>query len=184
MVMIVWNAVDRSDEILFQSDTRQFGRGPMHLSAILQEGDIVAYQTGMWLVDHVLVSSSRQDTSPQIEFCCIDTMQVVWTHNCEHGVLRGEEMIPVENTDHLVNIIHESDAAATTSAGSGLLPILQSTGRMVEFGPEQLTARIPVEWIRRIDPDMDTMNHTQTTYCRPFLASSLLFNDTDQWIVL
>ena len=93
-------------QVKFQSDASQFGRGAMHLSALLEEGDVVAYQMGQWLVDQVLVG----DDQAVIQFCCMDTIQVVWTHNCEHGVLRGEEMIYVDD-------------------------VLQATGRMVEFGP-------------------------------------------------
>ena len=105
-------------KIDFQSDDALFGRGQMHLSADLEEGNVVAYQTGTWLVDGVTVG----DVTPAaISFCCIDTIQVVWTHNCEHGVLRGLELV-VDDARMLV-----------------------ATGQVVEFGPEQLVARIPVE---------------------------------------
>jgi hypothetical protein len=130
----------------FQSDTSQFGRGVMHLSALLDEGDVVAYQTGRWLVNQVAVG----DGTAEIQFCRIDTIQVVWTHNCEHGVLRGEEMI------------------YNTSDGVWLL---RSTGRMVEFGPEQVTARIPVI-------DWSTMDGQSS--CVPFI----LLNETNPWLVL
>jgi hypothetical protein len=110
-----------------QSDTSQSGRGGMHLSAVLNEGDVVAYQTGTWLVDCVEVGSGN---SPSVAYCSIETIQVVWTHNCEHGVLRGMELVRVNNNDNYSNV-------------------LKATGKMIEFGPEQLLARIPVEWIEK-----------------------------------
>ena len=105
-----------------QSDSK-YGRGEFHLSADLNEGDVVAYQSGSWLVDGVLVGEGK---APKIEYCQIETIQVVWTHNCEHGVLRGMEL---------------------RKSGDGKSPLtLEVTGEAVEFGPEQLLARIPVEW--------------------------------------
>lgn len=111
-----------SSTIDFQSDTSQFGRGERHLSAMVNEGDVVVYQTGSWMVDGVVVGDSIE---PSFEYCQVETIQVVWTHNCEHGVLRGIALellqdqcfVPVE-------------------------PL-----QPVEFGPEQLVARIPVQWM-------------------------------------
>jgi hypothetical protein len=112
----------------FQSDTGQYGRGERHLSAALVEGDVVAYQTGTWLVDGVPVG----DGSPApIQYCCIETMQVVWTHNCEHGVLRGQELVGV--------VVAENTTKNPV--------VLRSMGEMIEFGPEQLLACIPVDWM-------------------------------------
>lgn len=113
----------------FQSDSSQYGRGERHLSADVSEGDVVAYQTGTWFVDSVPVG----DGSPaELKFCNIETIQVVWTHNCEHGVLRGQELVIIVD-----------DLLSSTAP-----PVaLRSTGEMVEFGPEQLVARIPVEWV-------------------------------------
>jgi hypothetical protein len=42
-------------KVEFQSDESLFGRGENHLSALLQEGDLVLYQTGSWQVDGVTV---------------------------------------------------------------------------------------------------------------------------------
>jgi hypothetical protein len=110
-----------SSSIDFQSDDTQFGRGDYHLSASLQEGDIVVYQTGTWLVDWVEVGDG---TPPTIRYAKIETIQLVWTHNCEHGVLRGIE----------VDIVDPLRIVPT-------MPLVE-----VEFGPEQLLARIPVTW--------------------------------------
>jgi len=104
-----------------QSDTSQFGRGDQHLSAVLEEGDVVVYQTGSWTVDGVVVG----DADPSWEYCQMETIQVVWTHNCEHGVLRGAAL------DFQPDIQEFQE---------------QEPFEQVEFGPEQLVARIPVDW--------------------------------------
>ena len=111
-----------SSVIDFQDDSNQFGRGEMHLSAILEEGDVVVYQTGSWFVDGVAVG---EDVPPSFEYCSIETIQVVWTHNCEHGVLRGTKVELKEDGTLRVDPSYEQ----------------------VEFGPEQLLARVPVESI-------------------------------------
>ena len=107
----------------FQSDSTQYGRGDRHLSAVLQEGDVVAYQTGSWYTSMASWWSHS----------LVETLQVVWTHNCEHGVIRGWKLEP-EN---------------------GILQ-QQQQADLIEFGPEQLIARIPVEW-------------TQDCCCRPLV---------------
>lgn len=99
---------------------RDNGRGEMHLSAILEEGDIVVYQRGMWFVDGVEVGDG---STPSLGYCKIETIQLVWTHNSEHGVLRG------------FALEHESNESS----------LLHLTDEVIEFGPEQLLARIPVE---------------------------------------
>ena len=93
-----------------------FGRGEDHLSAFVEEGDVVVYQTGSWTVDGVPVGNG---SAASFEFALVDTLQVVWTHNCEHGVLRGIRMELVEPT--VLRLIADD---------------------YVEWGPEQLRARI------------------------------------------
>lgn len=107
-------------KIDFQSDTTQFGRGEMHLSAMVNEGDVVVYQKGSWMVDGVVVGDG---TTPTFEYCQVETIQLVWTHNCEHGVIRG---ITMKLEDQIFLPMEPLEA--------------------VEFGPEQLLARIPVQW--------------------------------------
>lgn len=113
-----------SSYVDFQKD---YGRGQNHLSAFLEEGDVVVYQTGTWWVDGVQVGDG--DVS-SFEWAKIDTLQVVWSHNCEHGVLRG--------------------IALKTKQDFGLQrQLLVSEAEpmdIVEFGPEQLVARVPVKW--------------------------------------
>jgi hypothetical protein len=116
-----------------QSDEDSFGRGEMHLSAALEEGDVVVYQTGSWYVDGVLVGD---DVPPSFDYCCVDTLQIVWTHNCEHGVIRGLKL-------HL--------STGEESSPNRLLLSMDPSYEHVEFGPEQLLARIPVEWVNEKD---------------------------------
>ena len=105
-----------------QSDTSLYGRGEMHLSAVLNEGDIVIYQTGCWEVDSVRVGDGEETV---YEYGIVDTIQIVWTHNCEHGFIRGMK----------VDIDHES----------GKLSIVEPFV-FIDFGPEQLVARVSVDW--------------------------------------
>ena len=112
----------RLHRIDFQNSA-EFARGEQHLSAVLEEGNVVVYQTGSWFVDGVPVGNE----SPSWEWCQVDTVQVVWTHNCEHGVIRG---IRLQTTKTKKDII--------------IRPVEPLD--FVEFGPEQLVARVPVEW--------------------------------------
>lgn len=73
------------------------------------------------MVDSVEVGDG---SDPFFGYAVIDTIQVVWTHNCEHGVLRG------------VQIELDGDRHAKL-----VEPFVE-----VQFGPEQLIAQIPVEW--------------------------------------
>ncbi len=106
--------------IIDYQGSEEFGRGESHLSADLYENDLVVFQSGTWLVDGVEVGDG---SPPLFNYAQIDSLQVVWTHNCEHGVIRG----------FAAQIDHDA------------LKILVSDD-MIEFGPEQLVARVPVEW--------------------------------------
>jgi hypothetical protein len=108
-------AVDR------QSDAK-YGRGISHISADLSEGDIIAYQYGTWYVDGTEVG----DGSPQIvRFMKVDTIQLVWTHSCEHGVINGFDI--------------NCSAIGVIEIGN----IFVVTNEYVQIGPEQVLARIP-----------------------------------------
>lgn len=107
-----------SHRIVYQRDC---GRGEQHLSASISEGNLVVYQGGTWLVDSVQVGDG---SDPYFGYTLIDSIQVVWTHNCEHGVLRGVQ-IELDGDQH-AKLVE---------------PVLE-----VQFGPEQLIAKIPVEW--------------------------------------
>ena len=103
---------------VYQAD---FGRGKQHLSFDLQEGDVVAYQVGTWLVDNVEVG----DGSPaRLLFARVDCLQIVWTHACEHGYVLGTAM-ELDNDSQRAHIEEEHD---------------------IQFGPEQLVALLPATW--------------------------------------
>lgn len=122
-------ASTEDDAIDFQAD---HGRGEDHLSALLMEGDVVVYQTGTWFVDGVEVGDG---SPPHFEWARLDSLQVVWTHNCEHGVLRGIAM----------NVVGPIDPG--TMPGNVLkLSCPLDPMEVIEFGPEQLVARVPVVW--------------------------------------
>lgn len=107
----------------YQADPERFGRGEMHLSALLEERDVVVFQSGSWYVDGVLVG----DGPIQYEYCMVESLQVVWTHNCEHGVIRGYSLRPMDGDNDLFQV--------------------DPTWNSIEFGPEQLLARLPVDWL-------------------------------------
>uniref|UniRef100_A0A7S1VZG3 Uncharacterized protein n=1 Tax=Ditylum brightwellii TaxID=49249 RepID=A0A7S1VZG3_9STRA len=122
------NAEDaETAHIDYQSDESSFGRGEDHLSAVLDEGDVVVYQTGTWSVDGVEVGDG---SPPQLQYAKVDTIQLVWTHNCEHGVIRG------------IVLDFDSDKVGENNCRVAVSPTYES----VEFGPEQLVARLPVQW--------------------------------------
>ncbi|CAB9518800.1 expressed unknown protein [Seminavis robusta] len=110
-------------EIEFQSDESNYGRGEMHLSAVLDIGDVVVYQTGTWLVDGVQVGDG---SPPKYEYGLVETIQLVWTHNCEHGVIRALPLALLEDGEAQVLRIEEEEC--------------------IEFGPEQLVAKLPLQW--------------------------------------
>jgi hypothetical protein len=133
---VLWSAAAAANKdatIDFQSDTANFGRGEMHLSAMLEEGDVVVYQTGTWWVDGVTVGTG---SPPGFSYARMETIQIVWTHNCEHGVLRGVEL-------ELEAQVREDDSSESRTAQffREAVPL-----EPVEFGPDQLVARLPVTW--------------------------------------
>jgi hypothetical protein len=121
-----------SSAIDYQSDAKNYGRGDKHLSAALEESDVVVYQTGTWYVDGVQVGDGNP---PAYHYASVDNVQIVWTHNCEHGVIRGLSLELVE---------HDTDGDNDGKKFQRLTQ-MQGLARDIEFGPEQLVARIPVE---------------------------------------
>ena len=63
-------------------------------------------------------------SDPYFCYALIETIQLAWTHNCEHEVLRGLQV--------------EIDDARNVK-------LIQPVST-IEFGPEQLIAKIPTEW--------------------------------------
>lgn len=107
----------------------------MHLSALLQERDVVVYQTGTWEVDGVEVGDGNP---PSYAYCVVETLQIVWTHNCEHGFISGLAVTIGEDDDN------ENDEQSSVCREKVRVV---SPLEFVDFGPEQLVARIPVNWI-------------------------------------
>lgn len=110
-------------QIDYQSDTSKFGRGDQHLSAILDEKDVVVIQIGTWELDGVQLGDGNPAA---FEYCVVETMQVIWTHNCEHGFIQGLA-VSIDSENHTLKV--------------------ESPIQVVDFGPEQLVARLPVQWV-------------------------------------
>ena len=131
-------------KIEYQADIANYGRGERHLSACLQQGDVVVYQAGQWWVDGVLVGdddSSTTSTSPTYHYAVVETIQIVWTHNCEHGVIGAWPLSLVRNDyddDH-----DRGDSTSTTALPSIMQKFEIENYEMVLFGPEQLVAKLP-----------------------------------------
>mmetsp|Transcript_51626 Transcript_51626/g.85626 ORF Transcript_51626/g.85626 Transcript_51626/m.85626 type:complete len:177 (+) Transcript_51626:2-532(+) len=99
------------------------GRGQEHLSARLVEGDVCVYQMGTWMVDWTPVGPG---SPPRLLLARVDCLQINWTTDCEHGRVIGTAINSLDgDTLH----IDESEEFAG-----------------IEFGPEQLVARVPAEW--------------------------------------
>ncbi|KAL7465020.1 hypothetical protein ACHAXS_005347 [Conticribra weissflogii] len=125
-----------------QADTSKYGRGIEHLSADLTEGtDVIAYQDGVWFVDGIEVGDGS--ANPVVRYAMVDNVQVVWTHDCEHGVIRGFELAVISREDVGEKVgkneLLEGDHGPLVDLGSKFVV----TGEYVELGPEQLLARIP-----------------------------------------
>ena len=106
----------------------------MHLSAALDIGDIVVYQTGTWLVDGVEVGDGGP---PEFRYGLVETIQLVWTHNCEHGVIRALPLVIVvddNNGDDASNHILQLESEECD-----------------DFGPEQLVAKLPFKWDQKVE---------------------------------
>ena len=130
---------DISRHIDLQSDASKYGRGEEHITFDLQPGDVVVYQRGTWYVDGVAVGPGDD---PCWSYALVDGLQVVWTHNCEHGVVRGW---------HLDLVRGDGMGDKEDDASAGTVLRRSGEGEEVEFGPEQVIGRINnIQW----DDDM------------------------------
>ena len=155
---------ESSSNTNIEFQTTNGGRGQDHLSAFLQEGDVVVYQTGTWNVDGVTVGDGDDI---EFQYCLLDSLQIVWTHNCEHGVLRGIELVECHN--------HHPNPNTNTNTNCCLI----MTDEFVEFGPEQLVAKLPVkddDDDNDDDDDMEGTNHSTTTI---FLDTTVSIHEMD-----
>ena len=123
-----------------QSDSEEYGRGIAHISADLKEGDVIAYQTGTWYVDGL--SEVGDGSPPFVKYMMVDTIQLVWTHDCEHGVINGFDLF-IANDD--------VDNTTNSSSGDAIVEMKSQIVVMDEYiqvGPEQILARIPIKQLR------------------------------------
>jgi len=135
----------RAGRVVAAVEWQRGGRGEEHLSAFVAEGDVLVYQVGTWLVDAVPVGDG---TPARYRLARADGVQIVWTHACEHGVLRGHEL-------RWLGAGPAAGAEASLYAAA-----VDSEGWPVdcEFGPEQLVARLqegdalPAEVLTMLDP--------------------------------
>jgi hypothetical protein len=91
------------------------------LSASLQEeGDInCGLSNGNFLVGRLGRGGGWDATYVTIRYAKIETIQSVWTHNCEHGVLRGTIEVDI------IDIVDPLQIVPTS------MPLAE-----VEFGPQ------------------------------------------------
>lgn len=141
----------RNVAIARQSDEK-YGRGINHISADINEGEIIAYQTGTWYVDgnavgewilesmcnscdasHSLLDVTGDGSDPEIRYMLVDTIQIVWTHNCEHGVINGFD----------ATIANSKDEGVDGGLREG--SVLGIGNDYVQCGPEQVLAKIPAQ---------------------------------------
>ena len=101
-------------------DLGEGGRGHEHLSARLDDGDVVLYRTGNWEVDGVPVGQGPSE----LRLARITLTQLVFTHNCEHGWIYGEPLRACAEADSPSLKLEDDD----------------QLGADVQFGPEQLVA--------------------------------------------
>ena len=137
--LVLYNKNKNDDDILNnidrQSDSNKYGRGVDHISADLKEGDVIAYQAGTWYIDGL---SEVGDGSPSfVRYMVVDTIQLIWTHDCEHGVINGYDLLveDASNEDQIVEM------------KSKFIP----RDEYLQIGPEQILAKIPTHHLHDND---------------------------------
>ena len=108
-------------------DQGEGGRGHEHLSARLDDGDVVLYKTGNWEVDGVPVGEGPTE----LRLARITLTQLVFTHNCEHGWIYGEPLRACAEADSPSLRLEDDD----------------ELGADIQFGPEQLVVILDDEII-------------------------------------
>ena len=110
-------------------------KGHDHLSAFIQEDDIVIYRTGTWYIDNIEVGDGTPAT---LQAGIVRAVQLVWSHDCEHGCIYIEPLIPTSssnintNTDDYDMLIKLDD---------------DDNSVLAAFGPEQLVAVLAIDVI-------------------------------------
>eukprot|EP00984_Skeletonema_dohrnii_P035383 scaffold35064_cov172-Skeletonema_dohrnii-CCMP3373.AAC.2 len=144
-----------------QSDKSKYGRGIDHISADIGQGDVIAYQDGTWFVDGTEVGDGSPAT---VRYCLVDTVQIVWTHDCEHGLVYGFDLTVADNNDGQVS---SDEHGAIIKKGN--IFIIQNES-YVQCGPEQILCRIPVS-----STELESKDVTKQAY-----ASNADFNPIDE----
>ena len=99
------------------------GRGPYHLTYLLEPGDVVIYQVGKWNVEGYAVGDEEK---PRLAVVRCEVVQINWTHNMEHSRLL---CTPI---------------TSKTSEGDIAVVVDEDRFAQMEVGPEQVRAQIGV----------------------------------------
>ena len=74
-------------------------------------------------------------SDPTIRYMLVDTIQIVWSHNCEHGFVNGFD----------AKVISQGEPTPISSYGSDLKvgSVFEIGNEYIQCGPEQVIAKIP-----------------------------------------
>jgi len=133
------------------------------LSATLDVGDVVVYQTGSWYVDGVQVGDDTTST-PTFHYGLVETIQIVWTHNCEHGVIRVWPMTCSMQQKTTMTSGDEDNSNNNTRNNNHTILQLLEMEECIEFGPEQLVAKLDnLQWDDEYEKQQAISSITLTT---------------------
>lgn len=77
-------------------------------------------------------------------YCKVDTLQILWTLNCEHGFIQGISFDKLCGSD---DNIEEEEKSNVWSHIVSCWTTPDGDFEFVKFGLEQLLAWLPVEWL-------------------------------------
>lgn len=100
-------------------------------------------------------------SSSIVKYIQVDTIQLVWTHDCEHGVINGFDTV-------IGNEINGSTSLETSNIAVEKGSCFVIIDDYIQIGPEQILARIPIKstnkiwkdtgsavWLSQVDFDPD-----------------------------
>ena len=70
-----------------------------------------------------------------VKYMKVDTIQLVWTHDCEHGVINGFDL----------SIGNENEGTESSSGAVQMGSYFIAIDDYLQVGPEQILARIPAK---------------------------------------
>lgn len=142
-----------------QSDNTKYGRGIDHISADIREGDIIAYQAGTWYVDGL--SEVGDGSPPIVKYLLVDTIQLVWSHDCEHGVINGFDLTIVNNeSDDGSDNIHAEESNGVVIEKDRSHFVVANQDEYIQIGiPAKAYNSEDEKWIATVDfyPDDEVM---------------------------